>query len=405
MTTAASAPSQPADIRAERLKRLPPFLFNEIDRRKLERIAAGADVINLGVGDPDRPTPDFVIEAMNEAMRDPVNHRYPDFRGMPIFRHAAARFMERRFGVKVDPDRQILVTIGGKDGISHLPLGVVNPGDVVCVPVPAYPVYAATAVLAGGLVHELPTGEETAWLPRMEDVPAGARLLWTCYPNNPTGASADAGFYRRVIEHCRARGIVYASDLAYSEVYFEDSGRPVSMLQPECGADLEKDKVIEFHSLSKSFNMTGWRLGFAVGNADVIAALRQTKDNYDSGPFNAIQVAGAVALDRYGDPAIAAMRDLYHERRDIVVQGLRAIGCLVHPPKAGLFVWAACPPGADGAPLDSMDFVERSIMEADVVMVPGAGFGECGRNWFRVALSVPTEQVREGMERLKRLWK
>ena len=193
--------------------------------------------------------------------------------------------------------------------------------------------------------------------------------------------------------------MLVAHDAAYTEIYF-DGKKPMSILEFP-GA---KKRCIEFHSLSKSFNMTGWRIGFAVGHADVIAALRQTKDNYDSGPFNAIQEAGAVALDRFDDPAVAAMRELYHERRDIVVEGLRAIGCQVVPPKAGLFVWARCPAGPDGLPMDSMPFVERSIMEADVVMVPGAGFGECGRNWFRVALSVPTERVAKGMERLKRLW-
>ena len=390
-------PSEPRPIRSARLAALPPFLFDEIDRKKRAKIAAGADVINLGVGDPDRQTPGFIVEEMNRAMRDLVNQQYPAVGGgLKVFREAAAEFMERRFGVKVDPMRHVVALLGSKDGISHLPWAVTNPGDAVIVPDPAYPVYEIGALLAGCRVVKAPLSHEHGWKPRAEDLPEGARVLWLNFPSNPTAASADAAFYERMLEWCQGRGVIAASDLAYSELYFD--ARPPSLWQAG-NADIDSTLAVEFHSLSKTFNMTGWRLGFAVGHEKVVGALQEVKSNVDSGTFNAIQAAGAAALRRYDDPAVEAMRRLYRERRDSAVEGLRAAGCRVDVPAAGFFVWAGCPGGGLSGP-DSMNYCARALDEGDVVLVPGAGFGPRGREWFRVALTVDADRIREAGRRL-----
>ncbi|MCC6659959.1 MAG: aminotransferase class I/II-fold pyridoxal phosphate-dependent enzyme [Phycisphaerales bacterium] len=398
-------------VRSARLAALPPFLFDEIDRKKRARIAAGADVINLGVGDPDRPTPDFIVEEMNRAMRDLVNQQYPAVGGgLRAFREAVAEFMERRFGVNVDPMRHVVALLGSKDGISHLPWAVTNPGDAVMTPDPAYPVYEAGALLAGCRVVKVPLSHEDGWRPRPERLTAaettGARILWLNFPSNPTAASADAQFYEGVLEWCQGRGVIAASDLAYSELYFDR--KPPSLWQAG-NADIESTPAVEFHSLSKTFNMTGWRLGFAVGHEKVVGALQEVKSNVDSGTFNAIQVAGAAALHRFDDPVIGSMRTLYRERRDAAVEGLRAAGCHVDIPAAGFFVWAKCPAGPSNGAMglpdtqDSMAFCARALDQADVVLVPGAGFGPRGRDWFRVALTVDAGRIREAGRRLKSL--
>lgn len=391
-------------IRSQRLAALPPYLFVDIDRKRRARIAAGADVINLGVGDPDRPTPAFIIDAMNKAMRLPVHHQYPPNEGTKEFREAAARFMSRRFGVQADPARHVLTCIGTKEGIGHLPLAVVNPGDIVLIPRPCYPVYVAGATFAGAKIHEIPTSAETGWKPVLdripEDIAGTARLMWINYPNNPTGATADLAFFSRFIEFTSRHAIIAASDQAYSEVYFES--KPVSLWQA-AGASLESTLGIEFHSLSKTFNMTGWRVGFAVGHPEIIAALSAVKGNMDSGQFGAIQAAGAVALDNAEHADVVAMREVYRERRDALIPGLRRIGCEVQPPSAGFFVWSQCPPGADGKPMDSMRFAARALEEADVVVVPGAGFAEEARTFFRIALTVETPRIVEAVERLAKV--
>ncbi|HRK23166.1 MAG TPA: aminotransferase class I/II-fold pyridoxal phosphate-dependent enzyme, partial [Fimbriimonadaceae bacterium] len=282
--------------RSNRLQALPPFLFDEIDRKKRERIAAGADVINLGVGDPDKPTPEFIVEEMNRSMRTLVNQQYPAVGGgLKTFREAAAEFMQSRFGVKVDPVRHIVALLGSKDGISHLPWAVTNPGDLVLVPDPAYPVYNIGAILADCRVHKLPVSRNSGWKPSAEALSdraaQNARLLWLNYPSNPTAASADVAFYENMLEWAAPRGTIVASDLAYSELYFEN--KPSSLWQAR-NADINSTKAIEFHSLSKTFNMTGWRIGFAVGHPEVAGALQDIKSNVDSGTFNAIQEAGAL---------------------------------------------------------------------------------------------------------------
>ena len=458
-------PRSPVSIpaRSDRLAALPPFLFDEIDRKKRERIAAGADVINLGVGDPDQPTPDFIVEAMNKAMRDLVNQQYPAVGGgLKCFRESAARFMHARFGVTVDPMKHIVCCIGSKDGIAHLPWAVTNPGDTVLLPDPAYPVYEIGAALAHCKVHKMPVSHESGWRPVFHEIPAGAaanaRLLWLNFPSNPTAAVADLAFYERAIEWTNStwhglpahvssaspaawhgltahvsgaspepnaatpteehglvtpcdkpnqpaspangrshRGCILASDLAYSELYFEH--KPISIWQA-ANSDIGSTPAIEFHSLSKTYNMTGWRIGFAVGHADIIAALAGIKANVDSGVFNAIQVAGAAALDNFQHAAVERMRRLYRERRDVIVPGLRAAGCEVTPPEAGFFVWARTPKNPAGGHQDSMAFAARLLEQADTVVVPGSGFSPRAKEWFRVALTVDADRMAQAAKRI-----
>lgn len=407
MTTAA--------LRSDRLQALPPFLFDEIDRKKRERIAAGADVINLGVGDPDKQTPDFIVDAMNKAMRELANQQYPAVGGgLRIFRESVARFMDRRFGVKVDPMKHVVALLGSKDGISHLPWAITNPGDVVCFPDPAYPVYEIGSVLASCRTHKMPVSRDTGWKPRFDDIPAdiarAARIAWVNYPSNPTAAGADKAFYEKMLEWTQrtwtggSRGCIAASDLAYSELFFGDENKPVSLWQAR-NASIHDTMAIEFHSLSKTFNMTGWRIGFAVGHESIISALASIKANVDSGTFNAIQVAGSVALDRYDDPAVETMRRTYQKRRDVIVPALRKVGCELDIPGAGFFVWARTParPGSTER-VDSMTFAARLLDEADTVVVPGAGFSpQRARDWFRIALTVEAERMAEAGERIGRI--
>jgi LL-diaminopimelate aminotransferase len=405
---ATSGAPVPADLRAERLRSLPPFLFNVIDDKKRAALAAGKDVINLGTGDPDRPTPEFIVQELQRAATVPYNHQYPDCYGTKRFLAAAAAFMQRRFGVTVDPARHLLATIGGKDGISHLPLAVLNPGDGAIVFTPAYPVYNQASILAGARVTRIEMDASHQWRPdpaTLTDAVLGAnKLMWLNFPGNPTGATVTIEQLDELAGRALGRGLIVASDLAYSEIYFEHgAGTSPSLFQCP-GVDIETSPAIEFHSLSKTFNMTGWRLGFAVGNERVIKALKQTKDNYDSGPFNAVQDAGALALERFDDPAIADMRREYTRRRDIAVAGLRASGCQVEPPEAGIFVWARCPMEAGtGRPMNSWRFVEKLIDETAVVVVPGAGFADTAAEWFRLSLTRQTERIAEAMERLSRL--
>lgn len=416
-TAAASSKAAASDIRSERLRGLPPFLFNAIDDKKRAAIAAGKDVINLGVGDPDQPTPRFIIDELLRSSQIAANHQYPACYGTKRFLAAAAAFMKRRFGVTVDPDKHIVATIGGKDGISHLPLGVVDPGQRVIVFTPAYPVYNQASIMAGARVKLIETRPEHGWRPDIsasgqlnDGLLRATRLMWLNFPGNPTGASIALKDLDALAAMAIKNGTIVASDLAYSEIYYAHGPESCPSIFQCPSVDITRDRVIEFHSLSKTFNMTGWRLGFAVGHESVIKALKQTKDNYDSGPFNAVQDAGAVALERYDDPAIAAQRAEYTKRRDIVVQGLRAIGCQVTPPEAGIFVWARCPvdskakgSASERTPLTSWAFVEKAIEEAGVVTVPGAGFAETAKHYVRVSLTRETPRIAKAMERLKKI--
>jgi LL-diaminopimelate aminotransferase len=379
-----------------RLKALPPYLFIEIDKKKRALMAAGKDVINLGVGDPDLPTHKFIIDEMAKAIYDPKNHRYPFDEGVPAFRAAASAFMKKRFGVEVDMDKEVLTTIGSKDGIAHLPLAVVNPGDVVLVPQPGYPVYNSGALFAGGVPHVMPLLEKNDFLPDLdaipEDVRRKAKLIWLNYPNNPTAATAPRAFYEKAVAMARQYGWVIANDLAYGEVYFEEAPRSILEIP---GA---KEVAIEFHSLSKSFNMTGWRIGWAAGNAAIVGALAQVKGNADSGQFNAIQVAGATALQNYEHADVKKQMAIYRERRDALHSGLTALGWNFRKPTAGFFCWANTPKG-----LPSMELCSRLIEEAHVVTVPGGGFGPAGEGYLRMALTVDVSRIKEAVERIGKL--
>lgn len=381
--------------KARRLQQLPPYLFAEIDRKKNEAIRAGKDVINLGVGDPDMPTPEPIVRSLQKHVENPAFHRYALDQGAPEFRKAVAEWFSKRYGVQLDPETEVLALIGSKEGIAHLPLGVVNPGDVVLVPDPAYPVYATFSGFAGAEVHRLPLLPDNGFLPDLDAVHERlwerCKLIYLNYPNNPTAALAPEEFYRRLVELAHRYQFIIAQDAAYAEVYYDEP--PLSILQIP-GA---REVAIEFHSFSKTFNMTGWRLAFAVGSADVVGALAQVKANCDSGVFTAIQFAGIDALSLY-DQLVPPIRDTYKQRRDALVKGLRDLGWQVQAPGATFYVWVPVPDGTS-----STEFATRLLEKAAIVVTPGVGFGKHGEGYIRMALTVPVERIQEAIERLRRL--
>jgi LL-diaminopimelate aminotransferase len=382
--------------RAQRLSELPPYLFAEIEERKRAARDAGRDIIDLGVGDPDAPTPEFIVEAMIKALADQRNHKYAIGTGKPEFKREVADFMRHRFDVRLDPDKEVLALLGSKEGLGHLPIAVLNPGEVTLVPQPAYPVYFSSTVFAGGVPHILPLKEAKGWLPDLDAIPSDvlgkARILFLNYPNNPTAACADLEFFAKAVQFARDHNLLIVQDAAYTELHFGPV--PPSILQVP-GA---KDVAIEIHSLSKTFNMTGWRIGFAVGNAQVLAALAKVKSNLDSGIFGAVQDAGTVALHNCDNVEIRAQKDIYRQRRDLLMEGLRGSGWKVTEPKATFYLWAGCPDG-----VDSMRVATRALDEADVVVVPGAGFGPAGEGYCRFALTVNEERTKEVVRRLRRI--
>jgi LL-diaminopimelate aminotransferase len=381
---------------AARLKKLPPYLFAEIDRQKKEARARGVDLIDLGIGDPDLPTPAHVIDALARAAREPKNHRYPDYEGLLAFRDAAAAWYRRRFGVTLDPATEVLTLIGSKEGTAHIPLAFVNPGDVVLVPDPGYPVYAAGTWFAGGEPYFLPLRAEQGFLPDLDAVPADvlrrARMLFLNYPNNPTAAVATREFFAEVVAFARRHDVIVCHDAMYSELSF-DGYEPPSFLQVP-GA---KEVGVEFHSCSKTYSMTGWRIGFVVGNREVLAGLGRVKTNVDSGVFQAVQEAGIAALTGPQD-YVAQIRAIYQERRDLVVAGLRKLGLPVTPPRAAFFIWAPVPDGSD-----SRKWASRLLQDVGVVVTPGIGFGAAGEGYYRIALTVDRTRIAEAMDRLGRL--
>jgi LL-diaminopimelate aminotransferase len=381
---------------SDRLRALPPYLFAEIDKKKKAAIAAGRPVINLGIGDPDTPTPAFIIESARQAVADPDTHPYALDRGDARFRESIAAFFEKRFGVALDPDTEILPAQGTKDTLSHLPLAMMNPGDVGLSPDPGYPVYNSSIRFAGGEVVRFPLDADNGFLPDLEAIGGEtlrqAKLMYLNYPNNPTAAAAPRAFYEKAVAWARAQGVLIAQDAAYSEVYFEEP--PISILEIE-GA---RDVAVEFHSLSKTFNMTGWRVGWVAGNADVIASLVRLKSNMDNGVFTAMQWAGAAALDGYDRPEIHDLRAMYRRRRDCLVAALEAAGLEVNRPEATFYVWVTCPAG-----LDSRGFADRLLEEADIVATPGIGYGEQGEGFIRFALTVPEEKLEEAAGRIEGL--
>jgi LL-diaminopimelate aminotransferase len=379
--------------KAERLKRLPPYLFKEIDRKKEEVMAGGVDIIDLGVGDPDLPTPGHIIEAMKDAVESPANHRYPSYSGMNDFKSAVAEWYKDRFRVDLDPGKETVSLIGSKEGIAHLPLAFINPGDVALVPSPAYPVYHIATMFAGGESYFMPLVSQNGFLPDLDSIPTEvaerARLMFINYPNNPTAAAADLEFFDRVVEFASKNKVLVCHDAAYTEMAF-DGYRPPSFMEAE-GA---RDVGIEFHSLSKTYNMTGWRIGFAVGNMEAIDGLGGIKSNIDSGVFQAVQMAGIKAL-RHDQSCVKEMTEVYSRRRDMMVKGLKEAGFEVESPKATFYLWIEVPKGYTSAQLATQ------LLEKGVVVTPGNGFGEPGEGYFRMALTQKRDRLTEAIERIK----
>jgi len=380
----------------ERLKKLPPYLFKEIDQKKRELEASGVDMIDLGVGDPDLPTPSNIVEEMISAVQDPATHHYPAYSGSVDFKEAVAEWYQQRFSVELDLETEILSLIGAKEGIAHMHLAFINPGDLALVPTPAYPVYAIGTLFADGNPYFMPLLKENGFLPDLsaipEDIAGKAKMMWLNYPNNPTAAVAEPEFFEAVVSFARTYGILVCHDLSYSEIAF-DGYKPPSFLQVE-GA---KDVGIEFHSLSKSYNMTGWRIGFAVGNKDAVSGLGTVKSNLDSGVFQAVQRAGIEAL-RVNRESVKEMQGIYAGRRDIVVEGLRTAGLTVDTPQATFYVWIPVP-----APYTSATFAAKLLTQAGVVVTPGNGFGEPGEGYVRVALTQDERRLKEATERIRRI--
>ncbi|MBW1766093.1 MAG: LL-diaminopimelate aminotransferase [Deltaproteobacteria bacterium] len=379
--------------KTERLKRLPPYLFKEIDRKKEEIMAKGVDIIDLGVGDPDLPTPAHIIEAMKKASEVPSNHRYPSYSGMNDFKYAVAEWYKNRFGVDLAPENEVVSLIGSKEGIAHLPLAFINPGDVAMVPTPAYPVYHTATLFAGGESFFMPLVSENRFLPDLDSIPSQvadrAKLMFINYPNNPTAAVADLEFFDRVVEFANKNRILICHDAAYTEMAF-DGYQPPSFMEADGG----KGVGIEFHSLSKTYNMTGWRIGFAVGNREAIDGLGAIKSNIDSGVFQAVQVAGIEAL-RNEQSCVRDMKEIYTRRRDLMVNGLREAGFELESPKATFYLWIRVPKGYTSANLATR------LLEKGVVVTPGNGFGEPGEGYIRMALTQKRDRLAEAIERIK----
>ncbi len=377
---------------AERLKALPPYLFVEIDKAKRKAREEGRDIIDLGIGDPDTGTPAHIIEALYQAAKDPVNHRYALDAGLPQLRRAIAEWFENRFQVKLDPDTEVYPCIGSKEGLAHLPLGVVNPKDKVIIPEPCYPGYRASTIFAGGKPQFIPLMAKNGFLPDLKKIEKikDAKFMFINYPNNPTAATATKEFYQQLVQIARDKGIIIASDLAYSEVYF-DGEKPMSIFEIE-GA---KEVAIEFHSFSKTYNMTGWRLAWACGNSKLVATLGKVKSNVDSGIFQAIQVAGISAL-KTSDDQLNRMRFMYQERRDALINGMRSIGWKIPASKATFYVWAKIPKQFK----DSMETSQVFLEKANIVATPGVGFGPSGEGYIRMTITAPKERINQAVERL-----
>ena len=376
---------------AARLGKIPPYLFGELARARAKAKAEGRDLIDLGIGDPDQPTPGPILAALTRAAHDPATHRYDESdAGWPPFLASVARWYGRRFGVELDPNSEVLLLIGSKEGLAHLAWAYIDPGDLALVPDPAYTVYKMNTLLAGGDVHGMPLQAENGFLPVLEEIPEviadRARLLYLNYPNNPTGATAQLEFFTKVVEFARRHHLIVCHDCAYSEVYF-DGYRPPSFLQ----APGAKEVGIEIHSVSKTFNMTGWRVGFAVGNPEVLQALNRLKSNIDSKQFPAVDRAAAYALDTWTEDR-ETLR-LYQRRRDILVSGLNRLGWNLRPPKATFYVWAPVRPS-----FTSAEFAKLLLERAGILVAPGNGYGEYGEGYVRMALTVSGDKNGERLE-------
>ncbi len=378
---------------AKRIEAVPPYLFVEISRKIAEKKASGEDVISFAIGDPDLSTPPHILDRLIKEARVPANHRYPESNGLPELRQAIARWYQKRFGVELDPNKEVVSLIGSKEGVGHVALCLIDPGDVALIPDPAYPVYSMGTLFAGGETYPVPLLEENGFLPELEDIPSHvlerAKVLWINYPNNPTGAIADLDAYNLVAEFARKHDLAVCNDAPYSEIAF-DGYRPISFLEA-AGA---KDVGIEFHSFSKTYNMTGWRIGMAVGNPELIKALTVVKSNLDSGIPQAIQYAAIEALEGPQD-CVEENSAIYQRRRDRLVQGLAKLGLRVQPPKASFYLWARVPEG-----YTSVEYAAKLLDEVAVVVTPGVGYGQQGEGYIRLTLTVPDERIDEALNRI-----
>jgi LL-diaminopimelate aminotransferase len=380
---------------SQRLAQLPPYLFAELERKVSERRKAGIDVISLGIGDPDLPSPDLLVEEARRRVGDPATHRYPSNRGLDEFRDAVAAFYRRRFGVELDPDHEVLPLLGGKEGVAHVCFAMLDPGNLCLAADPGYPVYTSGPLLAGATPHLMPLTAENGFLPDLDaigrDVTDSANLLFCNYPNNPTGAVVEDDFFTRLAAFGHERGVPVMHDNAYSEITFDGYVAPSFLAAPNA-----RDAGIEMFSLSKAYNMTGWRVGAAVGNADMIAALLKLKTNVDSGQFDAIQLAAARILGPEGDEHVAHMREIYRRRRDLVVDALAAAGIEVAPPRGTIYVWVPVPEGHT-----SVSFTELVLEQAAVVVSPGSSYGPNGEGYVRLSLTVADDRLREAVARIE----
>ena len=379
---------------AERIDKLQPYLFVEISRKINQKRAAGVDVVTFAIGDPDIPTPPHILDKLLEAAQDPPNHRYPESDGLPQFRRAISDWYGKRFGIVLDSDKEVLPLIGAKEGIGHMALCFLDPGDVALVPDPGYPVYSVGTMFAGGESYFMPLLEENGWLPDLDAIPEQiaqkAKVMWLNYPNNPTSATVDIDYFEKVVEFAKAYDIAVCHDGPYTEVAY-DGYIPVSFLQAKGAMDV----AVEFHSLSKSYNMTGWRVGMAVGNAEMINALMRVKSNLDSGIPQAIQIAGIEALQA-SQECISENNAIYQRRRDKLVDALRGIGMEITPPRASLYVWARIPEGYSSA-----EFAAMLLEEKDIVVTPGSGYGEYGEGYIRLSLTLSDEHLTKAVQRLE----
>lgn len=381
---------------ADRIEQLPPYLFVEITKKINEKRAQGIDVVTFAIGDPDLPTPEHILDRLHKASDDPANHRYPESDGLPELRQAIADWYRSRFAVELDRDKEVLPLIGAKEGIGHMALCLIDPGDVALVPDPAYPVYSIGTMFAGGETHWLPLKEATGWLPDLDNIPEAvahkAKVIWVNYPNNPTGAVADIDFFDKLVAFAKRYDIAICHDAPYTEIAY-DGYRPVSLLQAHGAMDIG----IEFHSLSKSYNMTGWRVAMAVGNPRLINALMRVKSNLDSGIPQAIQLMAIQALED-SQQCVKDNVEVYQRRRDKLVDALTKIGMEVVPPQASLYVWARIPQGYTSA-----EYAAKLIEEAAVVVTPGSGYGQHGEGYVRLSLTLPDDQLNEGVRRIAQL--
>ena len=379
---------------SQRLRNLPPYHFAAYNRKIADLRASGVDIINLSIGDPDLPTPPEVLAALTESAQEPANQRYPEYEGMMALREAYAAWFQRRFGVALDPRRQMTTLIGSKEGLAHLPMAMMDAGDVALMPNPAYPVYPTAVALAGGVCYDLPLDAEHGWLPNLSAIPADtlarAKTLWLNYPNNPTGAGAPLAFFEEAVAFARAHDLLLVHDMAYAEVRF-DGARPASILQIPGASDV----AVEFHSFSKAYNMAGFRLGMMVGNTLACEGLTRLKSNIDTGIFRPLQIAAIRAL-QLPDQWIDERNAIYQRRRDTLLAALRELGLRVETPEAGLYLWPETPRGETSA-----EFALRMLESAAVALTPGTNFGSLGEGYLRITLTAPDARIAEAATRLR----